>query len=49
MQESSLGGMIHGVTSCVGSFTVIFSRSVKALLGDDVASLKMCMTFLGQL
>lgn len=49
MQESSLGGMIDGVNSCVGTFTVIFPHSVKSLLGDDVVSLKMCMKFLGQL
>lgn len=49
IQESSLGGMIDGVNSCVGTFTVIFSCSVKSLSGDDVASLKMRMKFLGQL
>ena len=31
LEESSLGGMIDGVNSCVDTFTVIFSHSVKSL------------------
>lgn len=49
LQESSLGGMIDGVNSCVDTCIVIFSHSVKSLSGDDVAWLRMCMKFFRQL